>query len=177
MVSSRRGRRRIYWDACVWLNYINERPEKVVLDALLTDSGSDVGDIELISSTVSQVEVAFAASEQMGYALDPDVEAQIDSLWYNRRRSVTLVELNQLLAMDARALMREANVALRLKMNPLDSIHLATARRMNVTEFHTYDTELPRFSTHLGFPIVKPYISGGPPTPQFDMFAEGESEA
>lgn len=37
-----------------------------------------------------------------------------------------------------------------------DAIHLATARQMEVAEFHTYDGQLSRYEEVLGFPICEP---------------------
>ena len=72
--------------------------------------------------------------------------------------------------------MRVANVQMGLKLTPLDAIHLATARRMNVTEFHTYDTSLPGFSGAVGFPIVEPHIGGGPSAQQPPLFGDNDSD-
>ncbi len=54
---------RVYWDACVFLSYINGEQERLpVIDALLEESRS--GKIEIITSTVSLAEVAFAEEER-----------------------------------------------------------------------------------------------------------------
>ena len=37
-----------------------------------------------------------------------------------------------------------------------DAIHLATAKQMDVAEFHTYDGQLSRYEEVLGFPICEP---------------------
>lgn len=64
-------RRDLYWDANVFLSYINEMPDRIqVLNALLEDSTSDHGTIKLYTSELSRVEVAFAASEQKQRSLD-----------------------------------------------------------------------------------------------------------
>ncbi|PKB72507.1 MAG: hypothetical protein BZY75_06620 [SAR202 cluster bacterium Io17-Chloro-G7] len=102
----RPGRRRIYWDSCVWLRYINESLEdKEVLDTLLRDSSMRYGDIHLITSVIAQTEVAFAAAEQNNQTLDADVEQKIDSLWKDRR-AITLVKYFPALALEARGLIR-----------------------------------------------------------------------
>jgi len=55
--------RPVYWDACVLLSYINEVTERVsVIDELLRQSRA--GEVRLLTSALSQVEVAFAASEK-----------------------------------------------------------------------------------------------------------------
>jgi predicted nucleic acid-binding protein len=72
--------RPVYWDACVLLSYINEVTERVsVIDELLRQSRA--GEVRLLTSALSQVEVAFAASEKEQAALDPEVEQRIAELW------------------------------------------------------------------------------------------------
>ena len=157
----RPGRRRIYWDSCVWLRYINETPtDKEVLDILLNDSAMRSGDIHLITSLIAQTEVAFGAAEQNNQTLDADVEQKIDSLWKDRR-AVTVVEYYPALALEARGLIR-MSVERGWSLRPYDAIHLATAQRLEVTEFHTYDDKLLRFTGDLGFPIMEPYVPGAP---------------
>lgn len=159
------GRRRIYWDSNVWLSYINAYPERMsVLDALLDDSASDVGDIQIVTSTISQTEVAFALVEQNNSAPDISVEQKIDSLWGDTR-AITLIEYHAVIAFEARTLIR-MGLQYSWSLKPLDAIHLATARWFDVTEFHTYDKQLPRYSKDIGFPILEPYVTGGPPDTQ-----------
>lgn len=136
---------RIYWDANVFLSYINGSPAErlPVLDALL-DSAS-AGEIEIVTSAISIAEVAFARIEQTKRALDPDVEAAIDSLWSDRR-TVKLADVHELIAREARTVMRSA-VARGWSLKPLDAIHLASARRLGVAQFHTYDRQLVRRMT------------------------------
>lgn len=155
----RPGRRRIYWDSCVWLRYINETPEdKEVLDILLRDSAMRTGDIALITSTIALTEVAYGAAEQSHQALDADIEQKIDSLWADQT-AVTLVEFFPAIALRARGLIR-ISIERGWSLRPFDAIHLATAQRLEVTEFHTYDQRLLRYTTDLGFPITAPYVHG-----------------
>ena len=45
------ARKSIYWDACVWLSYINEIPERMpTIDAILDDSANPDGDLHLFTS-------------------------------------------------------------------------------------------------------------------------------
>jgi hypothetical protein len=54
---------RIYWDACVPMSYINATPGRVhIIDELLKQARA--GDFVIITSVLSRVEVAFAASEK-----------------------------------------------------------------------------------------------------------------
>lgn len=61
----------VYWDACVPLSYINGMPERMpILDALLASSAQ--GEIQLYTSELSRVEVAFSAMEKEQRALDEE---------------------------------------------------------------------------------------------------------
>ena len=150
-------RQRIYWDADVWLSYINGENERLpVLDALLANSSSPKGNIEIYTSEISEVEVAFAKSEQDNKALDPDIEKQIDELWADRD-ALKLVEYHEAIGKEARAIIRLA-IEKAWQLKPMDAIHLATAKRHQVAEFHTYDKRLLKYSNDIGFPIVIPHI-------------------
>ncbi|MDA1128433.1 MAG: type II toxin-antitoxin system VapC family toxin [Chloroflexi bacterium] len=158
----RPGRRRIYWDSCVWLDYISETPEnKEVLDMLLRDSAMRSGNIHLITSVIAITEVAFGATEKANQALDDDVEQKIDSLWKDTT-AVTLVEPYPAIALRARGIIRLGIEKGWTGLRALDAIHLATAQQIEADEFHTYDTQLHRYSEQLGFPITAPYVHGPP---------------
>ncbi|MBU2009375.1 MAG: PIN domain-containing protein [Chloroflexi bacterium] len=149
-------RERIYWDADVFLSYINGIEDRLaVLDALLADSASDKGTIELYTSIVSQVEVAFAKTEQEKKALDADVEKQIDAMWADRS-ALKLVEFHDAISRQARELIRMA-ITRGWSLKPHDAIHLATAKQMQVAEFHTYDKALDKYSSQIGFSIQRPH--------------------
>ena len=56
--------RRIYWDANVPLSYINGVAERVpIIDELFRQARA--GEIELLTSAISRVEIAFVQSEEM----------------------------------------------------------------------------------------------------------------
>ena len=165
---ARSGRRRIYWDADVWLSYIEGIPDRLpTLDILLADSASNVGDITLVTSTVSQTEVAFAQIERQTQNPDSGIEARIDSLWTDTR-AITLIEYHSVIASSARGLIR-MGLHNGWSLKPLDAIHLATAQWFGVSEFHTYDSRLEKYSDHVGFPVVRPYVSGDPSASQIPL--------
>lgn len=154
MPSQRQG---IYWDADAWLSYINGEADRLpTLDALLADSSSPKGNIEIYTSEVSEVEVAFAKSEQDNKVLDPDVEKQIDELWADRDTLKT-IEYHHTIGIQARAIIRLA-IEKGWQLKPMDAIHLATAKQCQATEFHTYDKRLLKYSNDIGFPIVEPHV-------------------
>lgn len=145
--------RRVYWDANVFLAYVNGEPDRLpVIDALLDESRR--GNIIIVTSMVSMTEVAYATAEKLQQSLDPEVEEAINNLFADRE-VVRLSEYHELLAREARALIRDA-VANGWKLTPMDAIHLATAKRLDVSEFHTYDQRLLKYEGPLDFPIHAP---------------------
>ena len=156
-------RRVIYWDACAFLSYINEYRDRMpVVEALLADSAGDNGAIKIYTSTLSRVEVAFAATEQVRRALDQHVEERIDHLWADPGAVVT-VEFHDAIGTQARQLMRDS-IARSWSLRPNDAIHLATAQWLRdvgilVDEFHTYDSSLHKYAALVDYRILEPYTS------------------
>jgi predicted nucleic acid-binding protein len=146
--------RRVYWDACVFLSYINNYAGRAATIGALLDEAAR-GDIELVTSVLTVVEVSFGAVEQQRQRLSPDIEARINQLWLPSS-PVKLVELHRLVADGARALVREA-VGRGWSLKPADAVHLGTAQQLRVSEFHTYDERLPRFGSVVGFVIRQPF--------------------
>ncbi len=149
-------RRIVYLDANVFLYYINDDVDRApIIDAILSE-GEDLG-LPLFTSELSIVEVAFGASEQKKKALDSETEERIDKLWLPGS-PVRLVEYYRLIGDDARSLIRLA-VAKGWALTPIDAIHLATARRMEATEVHTYDDKLYKFSNDIGLEVREPHTT------------------
>lgn len=152
----------IYWDADVFLTYINgtiiERMPH--LDAFLEKSGRD---IQLITSTITVVEVAWAKAEQDGKALSAAIEAKINLLWSSPTAPVKMIEFHPQISEQARNLMRYA-LSQGWQLKPLDAIHMASAKSIGVAAIHTYDDKWDKFSSHLGIKIELP-ISDAPRLP------------
>lgn len=152
------AQRIVYWDSCVFLSYVNGYLDRMpVLDVLLDESAG--GAINLFTSSLAHVEVAFSASEQQQEALDPQVEQRIDSLWADPE----VVEYHDGIGRVARGLMRSA-VEVGWSLRPLDAIHLATAQWLcdvgqQVDELHTYDSRLSKYASMVDFPILEPHIT------------------
>lgn len=152
-------RRKIYWDSNCWLYLISADPGKLpILEVLLSDSKNKLGDVELVTSVISKVEVAFAQSEYQGGQPDRTVEDAIDALWADT--AVTLIELHDQITLEARGLVR-SGLHQAWSLKPMDAIHLATAKWYGVDEFHTYDEGLIKegLSAHLGFPVGNPSLT------------------
>lgn len=147
----------IYWDSDAFLSYMNEVPERVfVLESILEDNAT--GAVTLYTSTVSQVEVAFADTEKKQRTLSSEIERRIDGFW----ASVVCIDFDETIGRLARDLMRHA-VARGWSLKPLDATHLATAQWLSnsglvVDEFHTYDERLLKYQAFVSFKICKPYI-------------------
>jgi predicted nucleic acid-binding protein len=142
-----------YWDANVFLSYINGEPSRLpTIDTLLQQSSN--GDFTVVTSTISLTEVAFAEMEKLGGALDEAVEQRIDALFADRS-VVSLIEFHEGVARDARRLMRRAMVQ-GLSLKPPDAIHLASALRLGVDMLHTYDRRMHGYGNIVGFPIAEP---------------------
>ena len=154
------NRKSVYWDANVFLSYVNEAQGRIpVLNALMEQSIAD--EIIIYTSLLSHVEVAFADSEQQARAPNPEIEILLDGIWEGGNIVIS-VEFQPDIALIARGLMRDGlNRGWSLK--PSDAIHLATVQWLSnegisVDEFHTYDASLFRYADVVGCDIVEPYV-------------------
>lgn len=145
-----------YWDACVFLSYVNGIEDRCSHIRPMLQEASNK-QIRIVTSVMSVTEVAYGKIEQDGKELDASTEKLIDGLW---RFPVNLVEYHRLIATDARALMRQTLLqgtsGDRWTLTPIDAIHLATARRIRADEFHTYDAKLKKFESITGLRIKEP---------------------
>lgn len=149
---------RYYWDACVFIAGIASEPGRIeVVAQLLEDAAA--GRCLIATSSLTITEVAFGVGEKEAQRGDPAKEAAIDALW-NTTSPVKLVEVDTLIAAEARRLIRDARFNSGHSLRPPDAIHLATAMRFGVTEVHTYD-DWQRFSVLTGQTIREPAVAQG----------------
>jgi len=142
-----------YTDACVLLSFINGNPERLpAIEAVLSEARQ--GKVRLMTSTLTIVEVAFAAAEQLGRALDPDVERKLDSLW-SPGAPISLVEFSSVIASRARGIIREG-LAHGWSLKSSDAIHLASAVHWGAAHFHTYDSALTKYGQSTGLIVSEP---------------------
>jgi len=106
-------------------------------DGVLAESRRS-NDLQIVTSELSRTEVAFAQYERDKKTLDPQVEAAINAMW-DDRTAIRMVDVHQLLTADARQFMR-LSLPAGLSLKPADAIHLATAKWLKASSFHTYDT-------------------------------------
>lgn len=147
----------VYWDSCVFLSYINGEPEHLpILDGFFSQVETNPAAPKIITSTISKVEVAYAASEQSPGSPSSEQEAKIDILWADTS-VIELVEFNNEIANFARKLIREA-MRQSFSLQGMDAIHLASAEWVGVGEFHTYDKKLFKYKNFVSFTICEPYV-------------------
>ena len=130
-----------------------------VLDVLLEASSKVGGEVKIHTSTLSHVEVAFGASEQIRQNLDPLIEQMIEGLWADPE-VVVPVEYHTGIGQIAKSLIREA-ITRGWSLKPLDAIHLSTAQwllssGLMLEEFHTYDNGLMKYESLVEFRICEP---------------------
>jgi predicted nucleic acid-binding protein len=146
----------LYWDSCVFLSYVDGVPNRLPdIDELLKQA--ERGTVEIVTSAISIVEVAFGEAERQQRALDPQLERKISTLWVPPS-PVKLVEFYALIADEAKDLMRDA-MTRGWSLKGMDAIHLATARRLDVSEVHTYDDKLLKYGEVLGVRVGPPLAS------------------
>ena len=152
----------VYWDSCLFLAYVNEEPNRVEVVSTLLES-SAAGELTIYTSDLSRVEVSFSVNEREQGSLNPEVEAQIASLWDGE--VADMVEFNVGIAELASTLIRES-VARGRSLKPYDATHLATAQwlrnnAVGIDQFHTYDDNLDWLNGTglVGFHICRPYTA------------------
>jgi predicted nucleic acid-binding protein len=145
--------RLVYWDANVLCSYVQDLPCRAETVEDLLDRAR-AGVFAPVTSVLSIAEVAFALDEYEEQELSEQAEEMIEELW-RPGSPITLVEFYEAIAHNARYLVRQGRVTDRA-LKPMDAIHLATALRLQVADFHTYDEKLHRWSGVLGFPVQVP---------------------
>jgi predicted nucleic acid-binding protein len=148
----------LYWDSSIFLAYLNHEPGRVeaidrAWSAVVESEGSRV-----VTAAISIAEVSYAAHEKLRKALDPQAQSRIDAMWGDP--SVLLVETPPQVMFLARDMMREVTPR-GWALRPYDAVHLATAAWVHkqiypVSEFHTYDDRLRKYTELIDIPIVEP---------------------
>lgn len=150
--------RRLYWDVCVFLDYLEKTPERIdVIDQVLAELAA-TDESRIYTSQLSVVEAAYTQTEGRTKQLDSEALAKLDDLWW-RSPQIEVIEVNRSVTLRARELMR-----LRLSdgwsLKAGDAIHLATAQWINqlhrLDEIHTYDDKWVKFGRDLGLIIRAP---------------------
>jgi predicted nucleic acid-binding protein len=128
---------RIYWDACAWIGFFNDEPDKVTALRKIWEDAQK-GQYEIYTSTFSYVEVlhgktlygeSYKTTEKLE-EYDEKVFAALDQTHVKR------AQLDTEVAKLAREFRRRYHPNLTKRS---DAIHLATAAYYNCDEMHTYD--------------------------------------
>jgi predicted nucleic acid-binding protein len=147
---------RVYWDACVFLSFIEANPDRApIIRELLT--AADEGRLEIVTSTISLVEVAFHPTEKGDHQLSADVEERIRKLWAPPS-PVKLADVHVGIAEKARSLIRDALSRGLDGLKPLDAVHLATAGALGATAFQTYDDRIKKYAGLVPVKIEEPFV-------------------
>lgn len=132
--------RRVYWDACVWIAYINEesagenRHEKC--KTVLQQAKN--GEIEIVTSTINLAEVRGKNTSI------PNFPEFLESSF------ILLIPVDKWVGRKAHDLQKAGT----LSGKPADSIHFATAlQTYGISELHTYDSDLLKLDNK--FPELK----------------------
>lgn len=143
----------IYWDACVFLSYLEGHPQRLpILEGVWKEVDDNAG--KIVSSVLSLTEVAYVNP------VDTKAEDEIDALWNDPL--IEIVEFNPVIARLARSMIRSSKQRGE-RLEPADAIHLATAQWINdsyrrtIVEFQTYDPDLKRAPSSI--PICEPHVN------------------
>ncbi|OQY97514.1 MAG: hypothetical protein B6D41_03405 [Chloroflexi bacterium UTCFX4] len=123
----------------MFIAYMTKEATRIsTLESIVDDIENSDGKKKIVTSEMSQVEVAYTAYEKTTRQLDAAYEQMLDDFWADDS-VVELVEFHEQIAKDARMLIRES-IRMGIKIvKPLDAIHLATAKWIDASEFHTYN--------------------------------------
>jgi predicted nucleic acid-binding protein len=160
------GSRLFYWDANVIIAYLGGEQDRIPdIEALLDEAQR--GDIQILTSELTVVEVAWLADEKTNGALDSGAEAAIDALW-EPSSPIKRVDFHPVVSRMARDLIRASISTPGVSLKAADAIHLATAKMMAVDEFHTYEREQTRerWSGLSGIDVLSPAAIQPQLTPQ-----------
>lgn len=132
----------IYLDSCALIKFIKQEPET---DALRAWRQALPSDTELLTSELSQLEITRTL-----------LRAGVD---HQRVPFFTGQALRGIYVIDLTSMVLARAMSYRLsRLGSLDSIHLASADpfRADLSDFVTYDHELARAASDLGFPVSSP---------------------
>jgi predicted nucleic acid-binding protein len=125
-------KKKVYWDACVWLALIKEEPGRVERCNYVI-AQARLGHLEIWTSALTLAEVFKVTQNgqpnQLGEVNDHLFEEYLEQDY------VTIVQVDVDIGTKARRLLRQFAP---LK-KPTDAIHLASAVMSGLVEFHTFD--------------------------------------
>ena len=160
----------VYWDACTWIAYINQEKEIALKDSVFENRFAMCLEI-LDRANGKKLEIVTSAFTLAEVCKNPEVrESPLDNLpGFFERSYIVTVPVDMSIGRRAQHMQASGLVSL----NPADSIHLASAIRAKVSEFHTFDRGILKLDGLIhgadGKPIKICKPSEGPPLgPLFD---------
>lgn len=151
----------IYCDSCVFIAYFNKEPGRVeILDQLFEEIQQDKNKT-IITSAFTITEVAYIEHEKpksgtnQKSRLKADTEERLDQFWGDHSL-IEMVDFQEVLARDARKLMRQAST-LGYSLRAPDALHLVSAQFVGAIEFLTYD-DLEKYAELTHLRILEPYV-------------------
>ena len=130
---------RVYWDACAWIAYINQEKSIPLSDGTVENRFSmcrtilneaESGQIEVVTSAFTLAEVC----KSQGVKASP-----LDYLpAFFDKSYILIVPVDFAIGLQAQSL----QVSGLVNLKPPDAIHLASAQRAFVNEFHTFDDRI-----------------------------------
>lgn len=139
----------------MFLSYIegNDSSRLSHIRPLLEDAEKNL--LEIVTSALTIVEVAYAPYEKAATVLDQGIEDAIAALWAIGS-PVRVVEVDAVTAVKGRQLVREG-IGTRRAIKPNDAVHLATAMRLGVDALHTYNLkDFQRWANPTGIVVSHP---------------------
>lgn len=131
--------RRVYWDACAWISYIAQEKEVPLKGGGIENRFEKCRRV-LNLARDGKLEVVTSAFTLAEVCKDPDIKnSPLDNLASYFQKSYVLVIPVDLSIGRAAQELQTAGV---IGIKPPDAIHVASARRAQVSEFHTYDRKL-----------------------------------
>ena len=154
-MAKRSGQKPTYYlDANVLIDLIehpaDQEPARTV--ASLLDDG-DRGRVNLVTSTLTIIEVWKAKRELDKDTLDPEVEKTINNLWHPDSSPIQLVDCSELIVREAQVMLRKGIARGWTKTKGFDAVHLVTAAREKVDEFFTSEHAMYKWGEVLGLPV------------------------
>ena len=130
---------RIYWDACTWISYINQE-KSVALDNGTTENRFDMCLEVLKDAKENKIEIVTSTFTLAEVCKSPDVKSSpLDSLpSFFEKSYILTIAVDMTIGRQAQIMQTSGIVNLK----PPDAVHLASAQRASVAEFHTFDSKI-----------------------------------
>ncbi len=154
-------RQTLYWDACVFLSLFGDNAaRRSMIEAILNNAESRKGP-RIITSILTQVEVAYVRDRDNATQRDPDAEAKLEAFWRESDR-IVVAELTPHVAQIARRIIRTSFDERGSGIKASDAVHLATAEWLHADTLHTYDERMLETSRLVAFCVEEPSLSQPP---------------